>query len=207
MMLVDATIAELQRAFLDDAQIASSKAIMGIDTQLIDDGTYFVIGSGRDVAGCGGWSRRATLYGRNQTPARDSSLLDPAVEWTQGGSGQPSRFTAQGENRRKRLSTLGNGGSASTAGHMPADIAKNTIGPNMRRFRVLSLNNNTAMLTALANDLGYASSASSFRTSFDQARAGGDRAGGRERTPTRSSHRAVRDTHTGMPEMPHDVGT
>jgi len=55
----------------------------------------------------------------------------------------------------KQVFTLGNGGSASTASHMAADIGKNTIGPNMRRFRVLSLNDNTAMLTALANDLGY----------------------------------------------------
>jgi D-sedoheptulose 7-phosphate isomerase len=55
----------------------------------------------------------------------------------------------------KQVFTLGNGGSASTASHMAADISKNTIGPNMRRFRVLSLNDNQAMLTALANDLGY----------------------------------------------------
>jgi D-sedoheptulose 7-phosphate isomerase len=55
----------------------------------------------------------------------------------------------------KQVFTLGNGGSASTASHMAADIAKNTISPNMRRFRVLSLNDNTALLTALANDLGY----------------------------------------------------
>lgn len=78
--LMDAAIAELQRAFLDDAQIASSRAIMGIDTQLIDDGTYFVVESDGDLAGCGGWSRRATLYGGNQTPGRDSQLLDPAVD-------------------------------------------------------------------------------------------------------------------------------
>ena len=44
-VLMDAAIAELQRGFLDDAQISSSKAIMGIDTQLIDDGTYFVVES------------------------------------------------------------------------------------------------------------------------------------------------------------------
>ena len=44
-VLMDAAIAELQRAFLDDDQIASSRAIMGIDTQLIDDGTYFVVES------------------------------------------------------------------------------------------------------------------------------------------------------------------
>ena len=79
-VLMDAAIAELQRGFLDDAQIASSKAIMGIDTQLIDDGTYFVVESDRDIAGCGGWSRRATLYGGNETPGRDSNLLDPKVD-------------------------------------------------------------------------------------------------------------------------------
>ena len=54
-VLMDAAIAELQRAFLDDAQIASSRAIMGIDTELIDDGTYFVVESDGDIAGCGGW--------------------------------------------------------------------------------------------------------------------------------------------------------
>jgi D-sedoheptulose 7-phosphate isomerase len=57
----------------------------------------------------------------------------------------------------KQVFTLGNGGSAATASHMAADLAKNTIGPNMRRFRVLSLNDNTPLLTALANDLGYES--------------------------------------------------
>ena len=79
-VLMDAAIEHLQSAFLDEAQIASSRAIMGIDTQLIEDGTYFVVESGTDIAGCGGWSRRATLYGGNQTPGRDSQLLDPAVD-------------------------------------------------------------------------------------------------------------------------------
>jgi D-sedoheptulose 7-phosphate isomerase len=55
----------------------------------------------------------------------------------------------------KQVFTVGNGGSASTASHMAADLAKNTIGPNMRRFRIMSLNDNIPMLTALANDLGY----------------------------------------------------
>lgn len=50
---------------------------------------------------------------------------------------------------------VGNGGSASTASHMAADLAKNTIGPQMRRFRVMSLNDNMSLLTALANDEGY----------------------------------------------------
>jgi D-sedoheptulose 7-phosphate isomerase len=55
----------------------------------------------------------------------------------------------------KQVFTLGNGGSASTATHMAADLAKNTIEAHMRRFRVLSLNDNVSILTALANDLGY----------------------------------------------------
>src|SRR6187431_2729032 len=78
--VMNAAIDELQRGFLDDAQIESSRAIMGLDTQLIDDGTYFVVETEGVIAGCGGWSSRATLYGSNQTPGRNARLLDPAVE-------------------------------------------------------------------------------------------------------------------------------
>ena len=78
--LMDAAISDLQKGFLDDAQIASSRAFMGIDSQLIDDGTYFVVELDGVIAGCGGWSRRATLCGGNQTPGRDARLLDPAAE-------------------------------------------------------------------------------------------------------------------------------
>src|SRR3954452_3130210 len=56
---------------------------------------------------------------------------------------------------QKQVFTLGNGGSASTASHMAADLGKNTIEANMRRFRIISLNDNMALLTALANDTGY----------------------------------------------------
>ncbi|MGH3713463.1 MAG: GNAT family N-acetyltransferase [Micromonosporaceae bacterium] len=78
--LMDAAIGELQKGFLGAAQIASSRAIMGIDDQLIADGTYFVVEEDGAVVGCGGWSRRATLYGGNTTPGRDPELLDPANE-------------------------------------------------------------------------------------------------------------------------------
>ena len=80
LAVMDAAIAELQREFLDDSQIASSRAIMGIDTQLIEDGTYFVVEVDDETAGCGGWSRRATLYGSDDTPGRNARLLDPATE-------------------------------------------------------------------------------------------------------------------------------
>jgi len=55
----------------------------------------------------------------------------------------------------KQVFVMGNGGSSSTASHMAADLAKNTIGPNMRRFRIMSLSDNASIVTALANDLGY----------------------------------------------------
>jgi GNAT superfamily N-acetyltransferase len=76
--LMERAIGQLQKPFLSDAQIASSRTIMGLDTQLIDDGTYFVIEQDSLIAGCGGWSRRATLYGGDASPGRDAALLDPA---------------------------------------------------------------------------------------------------------------------------------
>jgi GNAT superfamily N-acetyltransferase len=78
--LMAAAIVELQKPFLDDAQIAASRALMGVDRQLIEDRTYFVVEQGGRVAGCGGWSRRATLYGGDHSPGRDAALLDPAQD-------------------------------------------------------------------------------------------------------------------------------
>jgi GNAT superfamily N-acetyltransferase len=78
--VMDAAIGDLQRGFLTNDQIASSRAIMGIDHQLIADGTYYVVEHDGVVAGCGGWSRRATLYGNDATPGRDPQLLDPDVD-------------------------------------------------------------------------------------------------------------------------------
>lgn len=78
--LIDAAIGDLQRPFLTEAQIDSSRAIMGVDTQLVDDGTYFVVDLDGELAGCGGWSRRATHYGSDATPGRDPRLLDPVRE-------------------------------------------------------------------------------------------------------------------------------
>ena len=75
-----ASIAELQRGFLTPAQIDASRVIMGLDRQLVADGTYFIVEVAGRIAGCGGWSRRATLYGGDHTPGRDAALLDPAVD-------------------------------------------------------------------------------------------------------------------------------
>lgn len=85
------------------------------------------------------------------------------------------QLTALGETllrayrNNKQVFLLGNGGSSSTASHMAADLAKNTIGPNMRRFRIVSLNDNAAIVTALANDLGYENVFSEQLTNLVQA--------------------------------------
>jgi GNAT superfamily N-acetyltransferase len=78
--VMNAAIAELQKGFLTPAQIAASRTIMGLDRQLVADGTYFVVEADGAIAGCGGWSRRATLYGGDHTPGRDPELLDPAKD-------------------------------------------------------------------------------------------------------------------------------
>jgi len=77
---MDLAIGELPKPFLNVAEIASSRAIMGLDTQLICDGTYFVAEENGALAGCGGWSRRATMYGGDVSPGRDPALLDPAKD-------------------------------------------------------------------------------------------------------------------------------
>jgi GNAT superfamily N-acetyltransferase len=77
---MQAAIDQLQVGFLDQEQIRASHAIMGLDTQLIDDATYFVVESDGRLAGCGGWSRRATLYGGNHSAGRDAALLDPKTD-------------------------------------------------------------------------------------------------------------------------------
>jgi GNAT superfamily N-acetyltransferase len=78
--VMDAAITELQTPFLNEDQIVSSRAIMGLDTQLVEDGTYFVVESNGEIAGCGGWSRRGTLYGSDRTPGRSAALLDPETD-------------------------------------------------------------------------------------------------------------------------------
>lgn len=78
--LMDRAIGELQSGFLSPEQIAASRAGMGLDTQLIADGTYFTVWRGAILAGCGGWSHRATLYGGNHSAGRSARLLDPATE-------------------------------------------------------------------------------------------------------------------------------
>jgi GNAT superfamily N-acetyltransferase len=70
-----------QASVLTRAQVIASRTVMGLDTQLVRDGTYFVVEEAGVPVGCGGWSRRATLYGGDHSTAlRDPALLDPATD-------------------------------------------------------------------------------------------------------------------------------
>lgn len=82
--LLEPLIARSARALSPDytpAQIESALGTAwGVDTELIDDGSYFVIELAGALAACGGWSRRHTLFGASALPGRISTLLDPAVD-------------------------------------------------------------------------------------------------------------------------------
>ena len=93
-------------AFLSAQEVAAARESMGVDQLLIADGTYFVIESvettapnDRVMVGCGGWGKRHTLYGGDQTVGRNDTLNDPKTdaariramythaEWTRQGIG------------------------------------------------------------------------------------------------------------------------
>ncbi len=60
---------------------AALTGAFGVDTSLIRDGTYFVVVDGeQQLVGCGGWSRRRTLFGSDARAERDDSWLDPAAD-------------------------------------------------------------------------------------------------------------------------------
>ncbi len=78
--LMSASIAELQKGFLSAAEIDASKEVMGLDTQLIADRTYYAVEDQGALVGCGGWSRRKTLFGGDHSAGRDAGLLNPETD-------------------------------------------------------------------------------------------------------------------------------
>jgi len=79
--LIQLSARKLSRDDYTDEQIeAALGTAWGVDTQLIKDGTYFVVKAGNQLVGCGGWSRRRTLFGTDQLQGREPNLLDPPTE-------------------------------------------------------------------------------------------------------------------------------
>ncbi|MDQ2929673.1 MAG: GNAT family N-acetyltransferase [Gemmatimonadota bacterium] len=79
--LIAASVRELGRAYYSPAQIEGAiTAVFGIDSQLIADGTYYVIDSPSGPVAIGGWSYRRTLYGGDQMKPANDPRLDPRTE-------------------------------------------------------------------------------------------------------------------------------
>jgi GNAT superfamily N-acetyltransferase len=80
-VLIPASARELSRGFYTEEQTeAAIRYIFGPDTLLINDRTYFVAEDRGTLAGCGGWSRRRSIFGGDQMKKVDDPLLDPAKE-------------------------------------------------------------------------------------------------------------------------------
>src|SRR5262245_21089999 len=72
---------ELSKAYYTPRQIESAiQYIFGVDTQLISDRTYYVAEVAGQMVGCGGWSKRKTMFGGDQMKAEQDPMLDPKVD-------------------------------------------------------------------------------------------------------------------------------
>src|ERR1700761_7870043 len=83
--LIEASVRGLQAGDYTPAQIEGALGtVLGLDTQLITDRTYFLAEAltqnEKKLAGCGGWSKRKTLFGADRGPGREPALLDPATD-------------------------------------------------------------------------------------------------------------------------------
>jgi GNAT superfamily N-acetyltransferase len=79
--MIAGSVRGLSTAWYSNAQIESAiKYIFGVDTQLVKDGTYYVAELDGKTVGCGGWSKRNTLYGGDQHKEIEDPLLDPAKD-------------------------------------------------------------------------------------------------------------------------------
>jgi GNAT superfamily N-acetyltransferase len=79
--LIDRSARELSKGDYRAEQVEGAlQGAFGVDSQLIQDGTFFVVAEGPVIVGCGGWSYRRTLFGGDKRAERDSALLDPRTD-------------------------------------------------------------------------------------------------------------------------------
>jgi GNAT superfamily N-acetyltransferase len=77
--VIAASARGLARGDYSEAQIeAAIGTAWGVDSELIRDGTYFAVECDGEIAACGGWSRRKTLFGGDGQTGRESEILDPS---------------------------------------------------------------------------------------------------------------------------------
>lgn len=77
--LIPLSVRGLQSSHYSASQMeAALGPVFGVDRQLINDGTYFVVEAGEQIVGCGGWSRRKAVFGGDRGRAGEDTALDPA---------------------------------------------------------------------------------------------------------------------------------
>jgi len=114
--LIARSIRELGAGDYRPEQIEGAlRGAFGVDTQLIRDGTYFVVEARTEIVACGGWSKRRTLFGSDARGERDASELDPmqdaakiraffvAPEFARRGIGRLLLDTCEAAARRHRF--------------------------------------------------------------------------------------------------------
>jgi N-acetylglutamate synthase-like GNAT family acetyltransferase len=76
--LIELSVRELLSRHYSSAQLEVALGpVFGVDSQLIRDGTYFIVEHGADIVGCGGWSKRRAVYGGDRGREGEDAELDP----------------------------------------------------------------------------------------------------------------------------------
>jgi len=140
-ILIPESVRALQRHHYSVAQMEGALGtVFGVDTQLIRDGTYLIAESeSNEIVGCGGWSKRKTLFGSDQVPGKDDAWLDPLQDaariraffvhpaWARQGIGSrilqacESAARAQGFTRLELVATLPGEPLYSAHGYRPLE--------------------------------------------------------------------------------------
>jgi GNAT superfamily N-acetyltransferase len=110
--LIHRSARDLSRGYYSPEEIAAAiEHVFGVDTELIEDQTYLVAEVDGVLAGCGGWSRRKTLFGSDRAASRERGTLDPETEpakiraffvhpdWARQGVGQAILARCEAEAR------------------------------------------------------------------------------------------------------------
>ena len=154
LQLMQLAIRENMKHFLSAPEIEAARETMGLDRSLLEDQTYFVIETRHQketvMVGCGGWGKRKTLYGSDQTLGRDDSYSNPEVdpariramythpEWVRRGIG--SLLLQLGEE------------SARNAGFKSIELGATLAGEPLYRARGYRESERTTLVSANGSD-------------------------------------------------------
>jgi GNAT superfamily N-acetyltransferase len=117
--LIPLSVRSLQAAHYSPAQMeAALGPVFGVDRQLIQDGTYFVVEQGGAIVGCGGWSKRSSLFGSDRERAGPDAELNPERDaarvraffvhpaWARRGIGRSILLACESAIRQARFGSI-----------------------------------------------------------------------------------------------------